>query len=46
MRLKNVKCQSRYSKLDKGELTEVFGSGTAAVISPVGTLKHEDRNRY
>ena len=27
----------------KGELTEVFGSGTAAVISPVGTLKYEDR---
>ena len=46
MRLKNVKCQSRnYSKLTtKGELTEVFGSGTAAaVISPVGTLKYEDR---
>ena len=24
----------------KGELTEVFGSGTAAVISPVGTVHH------
>ncbi|ANZ34137.1 branched-chain amino acid aminotransferase [Staphylococcus carnosus] len=28
---------------DKGELEEVFGTGTAAVISPVGTLKYEDR---
>ncbi len=26
-----------------GALTEIFGSGTAAVISPVGTLKYEDR---
>ncbi len=26
-----------------GRLTEIFGSGTAAVISPVGTLKYEDR---
>ena len=28
---------------DKGELEEVFGAGTAAVISPVGKLKYEDR---
>jgi len=28
---------------EAGTLSEVFGSGTAAVISPVGTLKHEDR---
>lgn len=28
---------------DDGELLEVFGSGTAAVISPVGTLKYEDK---
>lgn len=26
-----------------GRLTEIFGSGTAAVISPVGTLKYEDQ---
>lgn len=26
-----------------GTLTEVFGSGTAAVISPVGELKYEDK---
>ncbi len=26
-----------------GALTEIFGSGTAAVISPVGTLKYEDK---
>ena len=25
-----------------GELTEVFGTGTAAVISPVGQLKYGD----
>ncbi len=28
---------------DSGELKEIFGSGTAAVISPVGELKYEDR---
>ncbi|SDN48873.1 branched-chain amino acid aminotransferase [Acetanaerobacterium elongatum] len=28
---------------DKGELKEVFGSGTAAVISPVGHLKYNDK---
>lgn len=26
----------------QGKVSEVFGSGTAAVISPVGKLKHED----
>lgn len=26
-----------------GRLTEIFGSGTAAVISPVGELKYGDR---
>ncbi len=26
-----------------GKLTEIFGSGTAAVISPVGELKYEDK---
>jgi branched-chain amino acid aminotransferase len=28
---------------EKGILQEIFGSGTAAVISPVGTLKYGDR---
>jgi branched-chain amino acid aminotransferase len=28
---------------EAGTLSEVFGSGTAAVISPVGQLKYEDR---
>ncbi|MFV5902066.1 branched chain amino acid aminotransferase, partial [Staphylococcus gallinarum] len=27
---------------NSGALTEVFGTGTAAVISPVGQLKYED----
>ncbi|WDP91779.1 MAG: branched-chain amino acid aminotransferase [Desulfobacter sp.] len=28
---------------DKGQLTEVFGSGTAAVISPVGEIRYGDK---
>jgi branched-chain amino acid aminotransferase len=28
---------------DNGKLEEVFGTGTAAVISPVGELRYEDR---
>ena len=28
---------------DKGELKEIFGTGTAAVISPVGELKYQDK---
>lgn len=28
---------------EAGKLTEIFGSGTAAVISPVGELKYEDK---
>lgn len=28
---------------DEGKLEEVFGTGTAAVISPVGELRYEDR---
>jgi branched-chain amino acid aminotransferase len=27
----------------KGQLTEVFGSGTAAVISPVGNIKYHEK---
>lgn len=29
---------------DNGRLTEVFGTGTAAVISPVGEIKFKDKN--
>ncbi|MDO4730913.1 MAG: branched-chain amino acid aminotransferase [Clostridia bacterium] len=28
---------------DKGKLKEVFGTGTAAVVSPVGELKYDDK---
>jgi len=28
--------------IDTGSLQEVFGTGTAAVISPVGEIKHEE----
>mgnify|MGYP001024396023 FL=1 len=40
---RKVSIDELFEAYDKGELTEVFGSGTAAVISPVGTLKYEDR---
>lgn len=40
---RKVSVAELFEAYDKGELTEVFGSGTAAVISPVGTLKYEDR---
>lgn len=32
-----------FERSAKGELDEVFGSGTAAVVSPVGELKWEDQ---
>lgn len=32
-----------YEAYENGTLEEVFGSGTAAVISPVGTLRWEDK---
>jgi branched-chain amino acid aminotransferase len=32
-----------YAAQEKGELKEVFGSGTAAVISPVGHIKYDGR---
>ncbi len=32
-----------YSAHERGELQEVFGSGTAAVISPVGHIKYDGR---
>jgi branched-chain amino acid aminotransferase len=30
------------STANNGTLSEVFGTGTAAVISPVGTIQHQD----
>jgi branched-chain amino acid aminotransferase len=32
-----------FEAFDSGSLTEIFGTGTAAVISPVGTLKKGER---
>lgn len=40
---RKVSIDELFDAYDKGELTEVFGAGTAAVISPVGTLRYEDR---
>ncbi|WP_251518659.1 MULTISPECIES: branched-chain amino acid aminotransferase [Staphylococcus] len=40
---RHVSIDELFEAYDKGELTEVFGTGTAAVISPVGKLKYEDR---
>jgi branched-chain amino acid aminotransferase len=31
------------SEYDKGNVTDVFGTGTAAIISPVGELKFRDK---
>ncbi|MCX8023048.1 MAG: branched-chain amino acid aminotransferase [Syntrophorhabdaceae bacterium] len=33
-----------FSASQKGKLNEVFGTGTAAVISPVGEIMHRDRS--
>jgi len=33
-----------FDKYENGELEEIFGSGTAAVISPVGEIDHEGRS--
>ncbi|MCP4746112.1 MAG: branched-chain amino acid aminotransferase [Desulfobacteraceae bacterium] len=45
-----IKAIERKIKIDEivqahqsGQLTEIFGAGTAAVISPVGELKYEDK---
>lgn len=40
---RKISVDELFEAYDKGDLTEVFGSGTAAVISPVGTLRYEDR---
>ena len=38
-----ISMEDVYESYKKGELEEVFGTGTAAVISPVGELKWGDR---
>lgn len=39
---RRISVQELCEAYDRGELLEVFGSGTAAVISPVGELRYED----
>ncbi len=39
---RKITIQEIYDAHQAGELEEVFGTGTAAVISPVGTLRWED----
>ena len=48
-REKGIPCEERRISVDElieaqnsGKLEEVFGSGTAAVISPVGKLRYKD----
>ena len=40
---RKISIQEVFDAADSGKLQEVFGSGTAAVISPVGELKWEDK---
>jgi len=40
---KQISVEEIFNAYDAGRLSEVFGSGTAAVISPVGVLKYGDR---
>lgn len=40
---RRISIEEVYEAYQKGELEEVFGTGTAAVISPVGTLKWQDK---
>jgi branched-chain amino acid aminotransferase len=40
-RERRISIREIMSKAKDGRLTEAFGTGTAAVISPVGTIKHE-----
>jgi branched-chain amino acid aminotransferase len=39
-----VEIDEIFAAHEAGTLSEIFGSGTAAVISPVGELKYEDRS--
>ena len=40
---RRISAEEVFEAFDCGKLSEVFGTGTAAVISPVGTLKMGDR---
>lgn len=40
---KRISIEELYEAYKNGELEEAFGSGTAAVISPIGELKWEDK---
>lgn len=40
---RRISVDELYNAANNGKLEEVFGSGTAAVISPVGTLKFGDK---
>lgn len=40
---KKISVKKLFKKAEKQKLEEVFGTGTAAVISPIGFLKWEDR---
>jgi branched-chain amino acid aminotransferase len=40
---RRISADEVFEAFDSGALTEIFGTGTAAVISPVGTLKKGDR---
>jgi len=41
---RNVSMEEILNAYEKGDLKEVFGTGTAAVISPVGTLNYKDKD--
>ena len=40
---RKISVDELYDAANNGKLEEVFGSGTAAVISPVGTLKFGEK---
>jgi len=40
---RNISIEEVVERADAGELTEMFGSGTAAVISPVGLLSYKGK---
>ncbi|WP_392450084.1 branched-chain amino acid aminotransferase [Staphylococcus massiliensis] len=40
---RHIAVNELFDLYDEGHVQEVFGTGTAAVISPVGKLKYEDR---
>ena len=40
---RNISIEELIYAQETGKLTEIFGSGTAAVISPVGSIQYKDR---